>query len=121
MTKRLLVCALALLVVASLSLVSLASGKGKEGSWTGWVTDTKCGAKGTSETHAACAKKCVDGKLAKYALYNPDDKNVYVLEPQDKAAAHAGHHVAVKGTVEGDTIKISSIEMAAEKGGKPKS
>jgi len=118
MTKRLLVCAFALLVIASLSL---ASDKSKEGSWTGWVTDTKCGAKGTSETHAACAKKCVDGGQGKYALYNPADKKVYVLEPQDKVAAHAGHHVTVKGTVEGDTIKISSIEMAPQKSEKPKS
>src|SRR2546422_100741 len=58
---------------------------------------------------------------AKYALYEPGDKKVYVLDPQDKAAAHAGHHVTVKGTVDGDTIKVSSIEMAKEKSEKPKS
>jgi hypothetical protein len=27
-------------------------------------------------------------------------------------AAHAGHHVTVKGTVDGDTLKLSSIDMA---------
>ncbi len=116
MTKRLLICAVALLIVASMSLAA-----GKEGSWTGWVTDTHCGAKGDSAKHEACAKKCVDGGNGKYALYNPTDKKVYILDPQDKVTAHAGHHVTVKGTVEGDTIKVSSITMAPEETPKGKS
>jgi hypothetical protein len=119
MTKRLLFCAVALALVAGMTLV--ADGKGKTGSWTGWITDTKCGAKGTAETHAACAKKCV-GEGGKYAFYNPEDKKVYNLAPQDKVAAHAGHHVTVKGSVEGDTITITSIDMAADpNAAKPKS
>ncbi len=119
MTKRLLLCAVALVVVAGMTLV--AADKSKTGSWTGWITDTKCGAKGDNEKHAGCAKKCVDGG-AKYGLYNPADKKVYILNPQDKAAAHVAHHVTVKGTIEGDTITITSIDMAPESGGaKPKS
>ena len=43
------------------------------------------------------------------------DKKVYVVDAQDKVAAHAGHHVTVKGTVEGDTLKLASIEMAPAK------
>lgn len=118
MTKRLLICAFALVVVAGLSL---GADKAKEGSWTGWITDTRCGAKHPIADATACTKKCVDGGMGKYALYNPADKKVYVLDPQDKAATHAGHHVTVKGTVQGDTIKVSAIEMAQEpKGGKPK-
>ncbi len=118
MSKRLLVCAVALAIAAGMTL---AADKGKEGSWTGWLTDTHCAAQGAKAGHAGCAKKCVEGQGAKYALYNSADKKVYVLDPQDKAAAHAGHQVVVKGTVEGDTIKISTIEMAPEeKGDKPK-
>lgn len=117
MSKRLLICAIALFIAATMSLAV-----GKEGSWTGWITDTHCGAKGDSAKHANCAKKCVEGMGAKYALYNPADKKVYGLDPQDKAAAHAGHNVTVKGTVEGDTIKVTSIEMVPEaKEDKPKS
>ena len=128
MTKRFLICVFAVLVVASLSFAS-GKGKGKGGSWTGWITDTHCSTnpKVDSTKHPGdCVNKCVKEMKAKYALYNPADKKVYVLDPQDKVAAHAGHHVTVKGTVEGDTIKVSSIEMAkgpkeASKGHKPKS
>lgn len=111
MSKRILVCAVALLLVAG---VVLAKGKGTKGSWTGWITDSACGAKGTSESHAACATKCVKEKGAKWALYNEGDKKVYILDPQDTAAAHAGHHVTVKGHVEGDTIHVKSISMVSE-------
>jgi hypothetical protein len=47
---------------------------------------------------------------------NDADKKVYAIDAQDKVAAHAGHHVTVKGSVDGDTLKLSSIDMAAEKG-----
>jgi len=109
MTKRLLICALALVLLAGVSFASP-----KDGSWTGWVTDTMCGAKGASAKHADCAKKCVDSGHGKYALYNPADKKVYTLDPQEKLAEHAGHFVKVTGSVEGDTIKVKAIEMAPE-------
>lgn len=121
MTKRLLICSLALVLVVGFSL---ATPQGKEGSWTGWVTDTHCGAKGASAKHADCAKKCVDGGQAKWALYTPSDKKVYTLDPQDKFAEHAGHQVKVTGTVSGETITVKSIEMVAEpkaEAAKPKS
>jgi len=31
-------------------------------------------------------------------------------------SAHAGHHVTVKGSVEGDNLKLTSIDMAPAKG-----
>jgi Protein of unknown function (DUF5818) len=46
---------------------------------------------------------------------NDADKKVYKVDDQDKLAAHAGHHVTVKGTVEGDTLKLNSIDMASGK------
>lgn len=121
MTKRLLICSLALVLVAG---ITLASPKGKDGSWTGWVTDTMCGAKGAAAKHADCANKCVKEHGAKYALYNPADKKVYTLDSQEKLAEHAGHFVKVTGSVDADTIKVKSIEMAPEpkaEAAKPKS
>ncbi len=108
MSKRLVYGVVAVLVLAGVVLAS-------EGSWTGYVTDNMCGAKGAKDGHTDCAAKCVKEHGAKYALVTDSDKKVYVLDPQDQAVGHAGHHVTVKGTAEGDTIKVTSIEMAAAK------
>ena len=41
-----------------LGLTARAAAKGA--SVTGWISDSKCGAKGANAGHAACAQKCVD-------------------------------------------------------------
>ena len=85
-------------------------------SWTGWISDSNCGAKGANAKAGECTTKCVKEKGAKYVFVNDADQKVYVVDAQDKVAAHAGHHVTVKGSVAGDTLKLSSIDMAPEKG-----
>lgn len=79
---------------------------------TGYISDSQCGAKGANEGAAECTVKCVKGG-AKYVFVNDGDQKVYAVDAQDKVAAHAGHHVTVKGAVEGDSIKLSGIQMAA--------
>lgn len=83
------------------------------GSWTGWVTDDHCAAKGANAAHADCAKKCL-GNGGKLVFYNAGDEKIYNLDNQKLAEEHLGHEVVVKGTAEGDTIKVESIE--AKKG-----
>ena len=85
---------------------------GADGTWTGYISDSHCAAKGAKEGHADCASKCVQEKGASYVFVNDADHKVYTIENQDKAAAHAGHHVTVKGSESGDNLKIASIEMA---------
>ncbi|HXX13601.1 MAG TPA: hypothetical protein VEJ47_01745 [Candidatus Eremiobacteraceae bacterium] len=79
---------------------------------TGYISDSHCGAKGARAGHDQCAAKCVQDHGAKYVFVNDSDHKVYAIDNQDKAADHAGHHVTVKGTVEGDNLKIASIDMA---------
>jgi hypothetical protein len=83
-----------------------------DGTWTGYIADSKCGAKAAHEGARECTVKCVK-EGAKYVFVNDTDKKVYVIDAQDKVADHAGHHVTVKGTVDGETLKLESIEMAA--------
>ena len=97
---------------AALVLLAAGAAFAAEGSWTGWISDSHCAAKGAKEGHTDCATKCVKEKGAKYVFVNDADKKVYAIDAQDKVADHAGHHVTVKGTAEGDTIKLGSIEMA---------
>jgi hypothetical protein len=82
-----------------------------DGSLTGWISDDMCGAK-NAEGSAECASRCVKEHGAKYVFVNESDKNVYTIDAQDKVAPHAGHHVVVKGTVDGSALKLNSIEMA---------
>ena len=83
-----------------------------DSSMTGYISDSHCGAKGANEKHATCASKCAKEKGASYVFVNDSDHKVYNIDAQDKVAAHAGHHVNVKGSVDGDNLKLASIEMA---------
>ena len=83
-----------------------------DSSLTGWISDSQCGVKGANEKAGECTTKCVKEHGAKYVFVNDADKKIYVVDAQDKVAAHAGHHVTVTGTVEGDTLKLTSIDMA---------
>jgi len=97
--------------IAAATLFAAAMTMASDGSWTGWISDSKCGVKGANAGAGECTTKCVTGG-AKYVFVNDADKKVYVIDAQDKVAAHAGHHVTVKGSVDGDTLKLSSIDMA---------
>jgi hypothetical protein len=109
MGRRLWIWVMAVLLVASFHM---AAQQGEQGSWKGTITDTHCGTKAHMGDPADCMKKCA-GMGSKYALLSAD--KVYVLEPQDKVAEHAGHKVKVQGTLEGNTIKVASVEMAKAK------
>ena len=101
MKKALVVLALAALLVPALASAD---------SWTGWITDDHCGAKGAKAEHADCAKKCLDqgGKLV---FFNSADQKLYSLDNQKLAEEHLGHEVVVTGTADGNSIKVESIAM----------
>lgn len=101
----------ALILIAVLALLVPALAAADAGAWTGWVTDDHCAAKGAKAEHASCAKKCLDngGKLV---FYNSADEKIYDLDNQKLAEENLGHEVVVKGTVEGSSIKVESIEAA---------
>jgi hypothetical protein len=84
-----------------------------DSSWTGYIADSKCGAQAGNDGARECTLKCVKAG-AKYVFVNDADKKIYVIDDQSKVAEHAGHHVTVKGTVDGDTMKLTGIEMATK-------
>lgn len=97
--------------VAVATLFAAALTMAADGTWTGYISDSNCGAKGANNSARECTIKCVKGG-AKYVFVDDADKKVYVVDAQDKVAEHAGHHVTVKGTVDGGTLKLESIDMA---------
>ena len=102
--------------ITAATLFAAAMTMAADGSWTGWISDSQCGVKGANAKAGECTTKCVKEHGAKYVFVNDADKKVYTIDDQDKVAAHAGHHVTVKGSASGDSIKLASIEMAADKG-----
>jgi len=84
-----------------------------DGTWTGYIADSKCGAQAANDGARECTIKCVKAG-ATYVFVNDGDKKIFAIDDQSKVAEHAGHHVTVRGTVEGDTLKLGSIEMAAK-------
>jgi hypothetical protein len=114
MAKRWMLAMVA--VLFAVGLLPARQDHAKPGSWSGTITNNMCGAKDASAAKADCTTKCVKSHGAKYALYDEADKKVYILDPQDKADGHAGHDVTVTGTLDGDTIHVSSITMNPSKG-----
>lgn len=96
-------------IFAALLCALLAPAFAFAGEWTGWITDDQCASKGAKAEHADCAKKCHENG-AKLVFYNTGDEKVYTLDNQELAAKNIGHEVTVKGDVEGNGIKVSSIE-----------
>jgi len=76
----------------------------------GYVSDSKCGAKGANAKGAACTKKCLAAG-AKMVVVTDSDQKVLTVDNPDKLTGHEGHHVAVTGEVSGDSIHVDSVKM----------
>jgi hypothetical protein len=110
MTKRvLLVIGLIGLYVISMTALAAAA----DMTWAGWISDSKCGAKGGNASHAACAKKCVDAG-AKPVLVTDKDAKVVPIDNPDAVMDHLGHHVQLAGTMSSDGgIHVDKVTMVA--------
>jgi len=101
---------LTLAAVAVVSLVVTTSFAGDATTVNGWISDSKCGAKGAHEGAAECTKKCIEGGASMVVVTDGDQKILTVKNPE-ALKGHEGHHVAVTGHVEGDTIHVESAKM----------
>ena len=105
-----------LMVVAAMVLVGVSGGFAADQSWTGKISDSKCGAKheagehGKKMTDRDCTEACVKGG-AKYVFASKG--KVYQIANQDNAdlAMHAGHTVRLTGEMKGDSITVATIAM----------
>jgi hypothetical protein len=82
--------------------------------YEGVITDTHCGAKHTPaipESAADCTRACVHSG-EHFALVNGD--KMYVLEGENQLLNHAaGERVTVSGTLNGNTISVTSVRLPA--------
>jgi len=111
MTKRVLL--IIGLYVISMTVLAAA----KDMTWDGWISDSKCGAKGANAAHAACAKKCIDAG-EKPVLVTDKDQKVVGIDNPDAVKGHEGHHVQVMGTMDDQgMIHVDKLTMLSQKGG----
>jgi hypothetical protein len=90
----------------------LTAAAGMAETWSGTVSDAKCGAAhaDASEKSMACANKCVKG--GQKAVFVSDGK-VYNISNPKKVAGHIGHKVEITGKMKGDTIQVAKLKMAS--------
>jgi hypothetical protein len=92
--------------------LTLAASTAFAGEWTGYISETKCGAKHTSASAAdvACVKGCIKGG-AKPVLVT-DGKVVAISNTDKVPEALYGQKVKVSGELKGDALTIASVEAA---------
>jgi hypothetical protein len=96
---------------ATLSLATVADTKSM--TWTGWISDSSCGAKGANAAHKACAQTCMKEKGASWVFVNGSDKKVIAIHNQDAIKADdLGMEVKVTGHMMDDgSLHVDSVAM----------
>jgi hypothetical protein len=96
MRKAVTTFAVLAMLFCTVSLKTVADDKTM--SWTGWISDSHCGAKGMSADHKACAQTCVKTKGASYVFVTGADKQVVNIHNQDAIDADKDLGTEVKLT-----------------------
>jgi hypothetical protein len=101
------------LVLGSILTASLCSFGAFADQMTGYISESHCGTAHSSPSAAntACIKKCLNGGSDPVLV---SDGKVIKIDPdsKEKAVAHAGENVTINGSMDGDNLKIESIEKA---------
>ncbi|MGA8298469.1 MAG: hypothetical protein WCB53_01765 [Terriglobales bacterium] len=105
--RKIVVLLVALALVLLFASVSFAAGSQTV---NGWISDSKCNAKGANAAGEECTKKCIAAGAAPVVVTD-GDKKVLQVENPDALKDHYGHHVAVTGHITGDKIHVDSVKM----------
>src|SRR5947199_10256746 len=102
--KKLLLFCLILSITFLYVAVVFADEAAKSETVNGWVSDSKCGAKGANAGAEACTKKCIAAG-EKPVVVSDADQSVYIVENPEGLKGHEGHHDAVRGDENGHCIQ----------------
>ncbi len=78
------------------------------GAWSGILVTSACNADEAFNESPECYKNVPGAKLA---LYDDTNRVMYGLEPQSAITARLGDTVTARGTLDDDTIQLSSLEL----------
>ena len=110
MKKQLIVVLVLAMVCFVAALAFAGADEGKSQTVNGWVSDSQCGVKGANASQAECTEKCIE-KGAKMVVVTDNDQKVLTVTNPEALKGHEGHHIAVTGHVEGDSIHVESAKM----------
>jgi hypothetical protein len=85
------------------------TGNPNAGTWSGVIMNNNCTADEAFAEAPKCTEKDVPG--AKLVLYDDTTRQMYMLEPQDAAIGHLGDSMTLTGTLEGNTVHVTSLKM----------
>jgi hypothetical protein len=80
----------------------------KPETWSGTLVSSSCNADEGFNEVPDCTKNVAGAKVS---LLDDTNRVMYGLEPQEKVTAHLGDSVTVRGTLDGEAIRIASIEL----------
>jgi len=100
-------------VLATFLVASVGSVAAVADSMTGYISEAGCGAKHStvSAKNTACVEKCIKGG-ADPVLVSDGKVMKFDADSKEKAKAFAGQSVKIDGTMDGDVVKITSIDKA---------
>lgn len=110
MQKHMKLAVIATAILLSFSLFAAARPKAQ--TWTGWISDSLCGAKGMSANHKQCAIQCVKTKGAKWVFVNGQTNKVLPIQNQKAInEGDLGMPVKVSGMiVNGKWLHVESVQ-----------
>jgi hypothetical protein len=99
MRKTMSVLVLMVMVLAAAAIAVKAADSAM--TWTGWISDSSCGANGANAGHKACAIDCVKNKGQSWVFVDEPSKKVLAIDNQAivNQDADLGTEVTVTGTV----------------------
>ncbi len=103
------------LTFGCLFAVSLFSFTAAADQMTGYISDAHCGAKhhSVSEANTKCIKDmCIKGGSDPVLIVDKTKVVKFDADSKEKAIPFAGQEVSIDGTMDGDTLKITSISEA---------
>ncbi len=110
--KKVLLARTALSLSILLVYVAVAAGQQAKSqlSLSGYLTCSKCAAKGATESHRDCMEKCLT-KGANVLLYTDDDHHLIRIENPDAVKGHHAHRVLLDGYMNGDAFHVVSLRI----------
>ena len=108
--QRFLLCLVALFSLSPIAKAGQSNAMNSHsnsGVWSGILVSSGCNADEAFNESPECNKNVPGAKLA---LYDDTNRVMYSLQPQKDVNAHLGDTVTVRGTLDGETIQVTSIQ-----------